>query len=340
MRREIHLVCAVAVSTGFISVAQCGESPSDMLPAEVLEGWRRLEAAGAKLEAEFIYTECIPRRPERLMSEGRVLVNGPSVIFHSKRPVTGGPTSKDSIVEGVLGTNPGYAFELRGSRVGKSFILTSFQQPNKDTDEKLSYYVTCYAGIPWTVSATRLWDMRTDPRFKVESLTPEDGGLVRMKVRSWKVLDKESNTPVNVDSEMVIHLDPAIGWAIRSFETTFKKTWKDGSGTYLDKGSIDYSSDAPAFPPVPRRHVATLYNSDGSERVTYKAEFPKWKYLDRVDEQEFGLAAFGLPEPVGHSPPNRMPTYLWLIAAAALCALLGAAFRYLARRKPTLHHAT
>jgi hypothetical protein len=48
---------------------------------------------------------------------------------------------------------------------------------------------------------------------------------------------------------------------------------------------------------------------------------------------DFSLNRFGLPEPVGMSPPAGTPIYLWLILAAVLCAAV-AVLAHLAARRP------
>jgi hypothetical protein len=51
---------------------------------------------------------------------------------------------------------------------------------------------------------------------------------------------------------------------------------------------------------------------------------------------DFRLSAFGLPEPVEFPQERRVLTYVWVLAAAGVCAILAAVFRYLARRRQVL----
>ncbi|MCI0701727.1 MAG: hypothetical protein L0241_11645 [Planctomycetia bacterium] len=55
---------------------------------------------------------------------------------------------------------------------------------------------------------------------------------------------------------------------------------------------------------------------------TYEVAFTKWLYRDTVAEDEFRLSAFGLPEPVGFSPPTKSYRWAWLLGGSLLSALL------------------
>jgi hypothetical protein len=329
----IRVFAVVAIV--FVGQLRAGEDDTDRLKPEALEGWRRLEVAGSGLEAQFTFTECIPKSKDSLLKDGRILVSGSSVLFQYKDHAQAGSATNRPVLEKVCGKNSRYVFELRNAGRDKPFILASFGQLDPVDNDRFLSYAIHYAGIPWTVEGARLWDMPLDPNFTLKSLRRVDGGLIRMDAGRWETLSRGRPDETRLDLAMTIYLDPTIGWAIRSFETKINKTWKDGSAAFLSKGAVEYVDNAPAFPPVPRRHVTTLFNLDGSERVTYRTEFPKWTYRNDIKEDEFGLAAFGLPEPVGSPPDSSVPVFIWFIVAGILCVVLAVGFRFLARRKQT-----
>jgi hypothetical protein len=200
-------------------------------------------------------------------------------------------------------------------------------------------YVTIYGGVSWSVEFKHLLELETDPQFTLDAMRRDDtnGQFVRMDAHFSGVKFKGQQKEMHQTIAMTVYLDPARGWAIRSYESKIKRSSKPGgSHEMVAKGTVEYRADVPAFPPVPLRHTMVACNPDGSERVTMLTEFPEWKYRDRIRDDETGLAAFGLPEPPEFRQEKRVPNYVWFLAAAGACAILGLGFRYLARRRRPL----
>jgi hypothetical protein len=195
--------------------------------------------------------------------------------------------------------------------------------------------ITIYGGVPWSIERRRLTDLETDPQFVLSALRREATGenLMRLDARLSEVKFKGQPNELHQTTTMTVYLDPGKGWAVRSYESKIRRSFANATNNLLAKGTVEYRNDVPAFPPVPLRQKLVMCDPDGTERVTMITEFPEWKYRDEIEEEELGLTAFGLPEPVGvPQRGRRVPNYVWFIAAAAGCAILGAGFRYLARR--------
>lgn len=83
---------------------------------------------------------------------------------------------------------------------------------------------------------------------------------------------------------------------------------------------------------TPKRWELRLIPANGQEYMRYSADVIEFR-KEQHSKNEFALAQFDLPEPVGDSTQSRqLPVYLWLVVAAALCAVLSIVFRSAARR--------
>lgn len=60
--------------------------------------------------------------------------------------------------------------------------------------------------------------------------------------------------------------------------------------------------------------------------------FSNVEYNGKVNEEDFRLSTYGLPEPVGVEWPKKSRVWLWLIGGTILAALLAVFFRYLRQR--------
>jgi hypothetical protein len=238
-------------------------------------------------------------------------------------------------MEKVFGKDPRYVFALQRGAGAESFVLTSFGQPNPQDDEFLQDSVALYGGVLWSVDTKRLVELETDPQFTLDSMRREGTGenLVRMDARLSEVKFKGRPNELRRTSVMTVYLDPARFWAVRSYESKINVSMPKNSYSDLAKGTVEYQGAGGAFPPVPIRHKIVLCNPDGTERVTNLTEFSEWKYRDRIQDDELGLAAFGLPEPPEYRQEKRTPNYVWILAVAGICGILGIGFRYLARKR-------
>ena len=94
--------------------------------------------------------------------------------------------------------------------------------------------------------------------------------------------------------------------------------------------SIEYKVDNGVPIPVRRREVGSRSNGTKSRyEVTYDFFVPS----RGLDEQEFTLSSYGLPEPVGVEWEKKTPVYVWLLLAAGVLGLLAVVLAWLAKRR-------
>ncbi len=82
---------------------------------------------------------------------------------------------------------------------------------------------------------------------------------------------------------------------------------------------------------IQRREVYGVDKGDVRNTISWVTDY---EYsTDKIDEAQFFLSYYGLPEPEGVSIPRKATSiYLWLLLAAAILAVLAAAFRTIQRR--------
>ena len=134
----------------------------------------------------------------------------------------------------------------------------------------------------------------------------------------------------NDDPKRVFHyrclFDPARGWV--PVEST-TRTWAARFETRFEYG---FDLEGLAFPTVVETnssyHVTPAPPANLARHVIRSLE------STRKTERDFRLTAFGLPEPVDAPPPQRsgLPTYGYILAGSAACAVLSLVFRQFARR--------
>ncbi len=96
--------------------------------------------------------------------------------------------------------------------------------------------------------------------------------------------------------------------------------------------TTDHPSGFPILKSRTERFKLFDYRNKRKTDVTSKTDYDL-EVNDRVPNSEFTLSAFGLPEPGGEEPVKKpTPLYIWILAAAGVCAALALSFRYLARR--------
>ena len=64
-------------------------------------------------------------------------------------------------------------------------------------------------------------------------------------------------------------------------------------------------------------------------------EIEEFVSIPKLNEADFRLTAFGLPEPMGIEWKKPTPRYLWFLVAAGVFVALAVGFRFLARRRST-----
>src|SRR5260370_42641964 len=106
----------------------------------------------------------------------------------------------------------------------------------------------------------------------------------------------------------------------------------------IQRGTLEYQ----AAEPIP---ILKSVVGEGKAQVVGKAWsfgkevrlFSNFQYNGAVDDEQFRLGFYGMPEPRGVVWEPRPRWYLWLIAVACLCLVVAAYFRHrLQKRKRML----
>jgi hypothetical protein len=120
-----------------------------------------------------------------------------------------------------------------------------------------------------------------------------------------------------------IVFDPERYWVIRECHVDLRPHRDDPLST-LD-GTFEYKESRKGFP-IPKRIVRKW------PHATYLQEFDLMEQAD-LQDKEFTLSAFGLPEPA--EMEGRSPTrwYLWAAVAGMVCLALGVTFRWRSKQR-------
>jgi hypothetical protein len=128
-------------------------------------------------------------------------------------------------------------------------------------------------------------------------------------------------------AEEQIFVDPSHGWRVieRRVETPY------ASGT--DRWTYGVTVGGLEFPNE-FKNLTTYKVDKAPPNQDITGRLISLKVTDKTPD-DFRLSAFGFSEPVDAPPPPPRPTrwYLWLLAAAGVCAALSFGFAYLRRRR-------
>lgn len=216
------------------------------------------------------------------------------------------------------------------------------QRPKAEVDDWLLKRVTLKPTLPeptsscfpWmTVSNLMLLYCLPDACFVVTRTEPSpDRTIDPTALRVHFACDRSKGTPHEamdflqsgyVDVDSAHHFRP----------TRFEYHTTNSKMTATTTGTVEYGSST-EWPviraaSVSNRSVSQLKGTIlGKEVTTYK----NVRYNEPVDEDEFWLTHYRLPEPIGVVRETSTPTFVWLLVAAAGFAGVAVLFRWLARR--------
>ncbi len=291
-----------------------GLSPAAEVDRELFQEcrakWQLLEQAGSQLEVAYTFSvRELPNRPP-VVSKRAVLVGGEKIIFRSEE--TDVRVKPNDYVERITGMNSQYAFRMRRKRDSSSFVVTFLGPPDQDLRMNLAGEVAAGAGAPWSFlkPLTQLVD---DPAFQIAQITRD----TRNGRPVVKLVGKYSPNPPTPAAPALKHLelvfDPSTSLSVLAYSAELV------SGLRMS-GRIEHVPNLQGLP-IPSTYTLTHHDAMAGDR-TYEVAFTKWLYRDTVAEDEFRLSAFGLPEPVGFSPPTKSYRWAWLLGGSLLSALL------------------
>lgn len=232
----------------------------------------------------------------------------------------------------VFAKNSRYAFELYRKSATSSWVIVElidlrksalpsrFIQRFNSIKEARHILVSLYQG-ELLAEVVRKSDFRV---LQSRRITKEGHGLVEIRFRYSKDAGNQQH-----DGTLV--LDPGRSWCLRSYDVHIKgpesrarKKWQ-----VVDMGEADGL-------PVPTRAVlnAELHGSDGTpvSKLIWNFEYDWTNPQQPPPDEEFTLAAFGLPEPPGLEWERPTPWYWWAALLGIACIVGGAFFFWLKQR--------
>lgn len=242
--------------------------------------------------------------------------------------------------ETVQLVNPVYSAELRKDAVDPSkVILVRFKQdqnaPVGSSGEPSLAGDAFVEGSPhFSYWRTRLSDLVSNPSFQIKKTTTESrDGQEFARIDYSCVFDEPQQ---RIRRQGSIYFDPSRCWCIRQVKEA-EVIFHDGvlhrtMDWDIQYKTIDHQFGFPLIQSLSMKWDGTYEKDKRKSAGTLTAEC-EWQVNDRLPDSEFTLSAFGLPEPVGVSWKKPIPTYVWILGAAAACGALAVLFRYLARRR-------
>ena len=240
----------------------------------------------------------------------------------------------------VRGYNKEYSFSLRKDGDGKEFSIQSLETKGPDYPS-IFLPLRRYLHSPYSTHIA-LKSIISLPRFSVRGVSPvsrEGKGLLRIDFDC--PIDPPKNPRKGMEYtggiEGTLLLSPEEKWVLYEYECRRKK---GTPGSY--KGTVDYEWTSDGFP-IPKKvtHHSTLNHPDGDRVETLTYDCQEFRFTD-VPDNNFTLAAFGIPESV--AKPSKTARGLglgfWLLALAlvslALAVFIKIASTRLRKRASTL----
>ncbi|GIW85246.1 MAG: hypothetical protein KatS3mg107_0906 [Gemmataceae bacterium] len=223
----------------------------------------------------------------------------------------------------ISGGNTKYAFEV--VKRGEGYLLRNWEPASPSGRVQFMPFIAPIAD-QWT-NRTYL-EIAEDPETKF--LEMRDTEYRGRKVKQLKVvvshLDIVTKQPRRTKKSYFF--DPMRGWVCVGW------THDIGTGTCYLESHHEYEGEV-EYPPL---KVIELGERDHQNSKHYqfrwRIEFIRFERLGgKLDESEFRLSAFGLPEPVGVEWERPVRWYLWLMLAGVVCLLAGGVFYSLSRRR-------
>ena len=237
---------------------------------------------------------------------------GDNYLFERVRILDGAPLPQITLEC----DNADYHFRLGRQREGAAYVVKDYgtgKQKIPMADQGFTMHHEVFRLLRIALGA-----IRKDGKHTLRSLRRDgDRGLVWLAF-SYTV-DKQ---PI----EDHLGLDPDHSWRLveRKVESTnMAVTERYTHGTTV--GGVEF--------PTGFEDLCVAKVPEGAPNMKNVTKVTSIMLTDKT-AADFRLSAFGMPEPMGAPPPPARPTrwYLWILAAAGVCAALAFMFSYLRRR--------
>jgi hypothetical protein len=232
--------------------------------------------------------------------------------------------------------NPQYTAILNGPKDDEGWSLLDLKLAKNTAADPDIFALSI---LPWLAqNGVRLAFWIADDSFvvkKTEAIHGEAGELLRVHFAYDRSKRKEayvrgkSAFPDYMESGY-IDLDPMRSYRVVGYEYHLK----DSQSQFADRAVFEYdgSTEIPILrkvttlaPQVRHQSLGVLSSKNVSEYTT--------EYNVAVDDEDFRLSHFGLPEPAGVAWPAPTRWYLWFILVGVMSLLVGAFFWRRAQRR-------
>lgn len=281
----------------------------------------KYKALCPRLEAECEYRYDKSPRSARTMTfqphirRERTIRLGDNMILEQLRILDGKP---DQLQIRVQCDNSDYHFTLGRLKESSPYALTEYAPGKRKLPLVRQGRAQGWHNEGWSHLRDALAAMENDDKYNLRSLRfDETKGLLRMDF---------TNSAGNSLAEEQLSLDPGRDWRVveRRVETTSlvaTNRWTYG----VSVGGLEFPTDL--------KNHTTYKDANSLPNMEVTGRLISLKLTDKTPD-DFRLSAFGLPEPADVPPPPKpTPWYLWLVAAAGVCAALSVSFAYVWRRR-------
>lgn len=276
-----------------------------------------------------------------LKEKGRVLTDTKYELKHNanarfclRQPLTDtiGPLGKDQ----VFAYNPAYAFQLSRKTNNRPWVLTALEWQRRgesppSIEETRGMAIQLRRLVQ--VFSDDLADLVRQPNFRVlraQAVERAGVSLVELEFDNAHSLDQPG--PFFGIQSGILWLDPERFWCLRACDLRSKHSDSD-SRQRIETELRDPTADFP----IPKRWLVTdeqTARPSGARHVfTWIKDYDLAEPAVLPPDQEFTLAAFGLPEPFDAQAAHGGPGwFIWVAAAGFGCLALGVLFAWLKRR--------
>ena len=222
--------------------------------------------------------------------------------------------------------NTRYHFMAAEQEPGK-YIVTDLQLYS-DPNESEPWCLFCFPCADRWLQKTYI-DIARDPSTKVLSTQEtrwRDRKVIEVIFEYSYYHGEEKKTK---RGRSAYYFDPSVKWVCVGDRSITQDTTRSiyHESVYVYDTSNEW--------PVPiREELWELDERRPDAKTLLRAtDIEDFQSLPKLDESEFRLTAFGLPEPVGITWEEPTPRYIWFLIATGVLGALGIVFRILARRR-------
>lgn len=207
----------------------------------------------------------------------------------------------------VYGRNDRYEFAL--GRTGDAPWIVQWQSARRDTDTPVGSAYAYLGGmlqLPWSISATPLEKLVTDPRFSIRAIRQGDSGNVWIDFAVAPTATRPDALQGLTGGSLA--LNPAHHWAIQRYVAKYANKMSS---------SIELVYGASGPPELKRVDFMLNISPQTSSKFSVVARNYDW---NPAENAEFTLPAYGLPD---FREPFSTRRWLVLINIGIVCLLLG-----------------